>query len=102
MAPSTHTRSDLDEFGGVSNRHSECADCHNSHKARSTDSTQSADGWDASGRLDGVSGVSVVNGAAGTAPTYTFLSGVTNPATSVYPVTREYQLCFKCHSGFTK
>ncbi|HEY5247939.1 MAG TPA: cytochrome c3 family protein, partial [Dermatophilaceae bacterium] len=30
MAPSTHTRSELDEFGGLSNRHSECADCHNS------------------------------------------------------------------------
>ena len=95
MAPSTHTRSDLDEFGGVSNRHSECADCHNSHKARSTDSTQSADGWDASGRLAGVSGVSVVNGAAGAAPTYTFLDGVNKP------ITTEYQLCFKCHSGFT-
>jgi len=108
----THTRSELDEFGGVSNRHSECADCHNSHKANAnTDSTQIWDesktpalstGWSASGRLDGVSGVSVVNGAAGTAPTYKFLSGVPDFATGDYPVTREYQLCFKCHSGFTK
>ncbi|MEP7191888.1 MAG: cytochrome c3 family protein [Actinomycetota bacterium] len=96
MAPSTHTRSELDEFGGVSNRHSECADCHNSHKARATpDSAQTADGWDASGRLAGVSGVSVANGAAGAAPTYTFLNGITNV------ITREYQLCFKCHSGST-
>ena len=101
-----HTRSELDEFGGVSNRHSECADCHNSHKANAkTDSTQIWDdtqtpplstGWSASGQLDGVSGVSVVNGAAGEAPTtYKFLNGVTDI------VTREYQLCFKCHSGFT-
>ena len=96
-----HTRSELDEFGGVSNRHSECADCHNSHKAGTTDSTQSADGtgWDASGRLAGVSGVSVVNGTvADSVPApadYTFLDGV------IKPVTREYQLCFKCHSGFT-
>ena len=97
LAPSTHTRSELDEFGGVSNRHTECADCHNSHKARATpDSAQTADGWDASGRLAGVSGVSVVNGAAGTAPTYTFLNGI---APTV--ITREYQLCFKCHSGST-
>ena len=96
MAPSTHTRSELDEFGGVSNRHSECADCHNSHKARATpNSVQTATGWDASGRLAGVSGVSVVNGAAGAAPTYTFLNGITDV------MTREYQLCFKCHSGST-
>jgi predicted CXXCH cytochrome family protein len=104
LAPSTHTQSALDEFGGVSNRHSECADCHNSHKAKATpDSTQVStvtvpvlsDGWDASGRLAGVSGISVLNGAAGTAPTYTFLNGITNL------ITREYQLCFKCHSGST-
>jgi predicted CXXCH cytochrome family protein len=92
----THTQSRLDEFGGVSNRHSECADCHNSHRAGTTDSTQTTDGWDVSGALTGVSGVSVVNGGAGTAPTYKFLDGVINP------VTREYQLCFKCHSGATK
>ncbi len=99
--PVKHSRSELNEFGGVANRHSECADCHNSHKAGSSDSTQIADGtgWDASGRLAGVSGVSVVNGAVADsvpAPTdYTFLDGVTKP------ITREYQLCFKCHSGFT-
>jgi len=96
-----HTRSGLDEFGGLSNRHSQCADCHNSHKAGGTDSTPTADGWDASGRLAGVSGVSVVNGAAGSAPTYTLLSGVDTDLDPTNKVTREYQLCFKCHSGFT-
>jgi len=98
LAASTHTNSGQDEFGGVSNRHSQCADCHNSHKAKTTDGAQALDGtgWEASGRQAGVSGVSVVNGAADTAPTYTFLDGVTKP------VTLEYQLCFKCHSGFTK
>jgi predicted CXXCH cytochrome family protein len=107
LAASTHTRSDLDEFGGVRNRHSECADCHNSHKAGTNDGTQTTGGWDASGRLAGISGVSVVNGAPGSAPTYTFLSGVNDPvndddpATNVNPITLEYQLCFKCHSGFT-
>jgi len=105
--PVKHIRSELDEFGGVTNRHSECADCHNSHKAGTTDSIQTATGWTASGRLAGVSGVSVANGAAGTAPTYTFLSGVTDtaneedPVTNTNPITLEYQLCFKCHSGFT-
>jgi hypothetical protein len=36
-----------------------------------------------------------VNGAAGAAPTYTFLNGITQV------MTREYELCFKCHSGST-
>ena len=104
-ASTKHTQSQLDEFGGLSNRHSECADCHNSHRAGVADSTQTTTGWDVPipspsatpppGRLTGVSGVSVVNGAAGSAPTYTFLNGVTDV------VTREYQLCFKCHSGST-
>jgi len=102
-----HSRSGLDEFGAKSNRHSECADCHNSHKAGTADTTQSAAGWTASGRLAGVSGVSVFNGATGSAPKYTFLSGVSDvvndedPVTDINPITLEYQLCFKCHSGFT-
>jgi predicted CXXCH cytochrome family protein len=101
VAPTTspkHTQSQLNEFGGLSNRHSECSDCHNSHRVGTTDSTQTANGWDASaaGPLAGVSGVSVVNSpTAGAAPAYTFLDGVDSP------VTREYELCFKCHSGFT-
>jgi len=110
LASSNHTQSGLDEFGAVSNRHSSCADCHNAHKATisAADSTQTPTGWSASGRLAGVSGVSVANGAAGTAPSYTFLSGVADaavedgaPITNVNPITLEYQLCFKCHSGFT-
>jgi len=87
------------EFRGTLNRHSECSDCHNPHKATGTDSAQTPNpstGWTASGRLSGVSGVSVVNGAAGAPPTtYNFLDGKTDL------VTREYQLCFKCHSSFT-
>ena len=58
------TESKLNEFGGVSNRHSECSDCHNPHQATevaSADSTQTSTGWDATRRLAGVSGVSVVN-----------------------------------------
>lgn len=92
---SVHTRSDFNEFGGVSNRHSECGDCHNSHNARSIASSTSTTGWSTSGRMASLSGVSVVNGAAGTVPTYTFLNGI-NTGT-----TKEYQICFKCHSGFT-
>jgi predicted CXXCH cytochrome family protein len=91
----THTLASEQEFAGVSNRHSTCTDCHNPHQAKGTDSTQTASGWTPSGRLSGVSGVAVTNGAAGTAPSYTFLNG------TGAPVTQEYQLCLKCHSGYT-
>ncbi|MEO8108144.1 MAG: cytochrome c3 family protein [Actinomycetes bacterium] len=104
IAPSKHTLAQLDEFGGASKRHSECADCHNSHQATVSagrGSVETATGWDASGRLAGVSGVSVVNGAAGASPAYTFLSGADTDVVPANLVTREYQLCFKCHSGFT-
>jgi predicted CXXCH cytochrome family protein len=84
-------------------RQSDCADCHNSHRSKATpEGAQVGDGvntpplstgWGISGPLTGVSGVSVVNGAAGEAPTYENLDGIDKP------VTREYQLCFKCHSG---
>lgn len=97
IVTTSHTSAGLNEFGGVSNRHSECGDCHNAHSANGANGTTTTTGSTASGRLADVSGVSVVNGAAGTAPTYTFLDGKT-PGTSI---TREYQLCFKCHSGFT-
>ena len=103
LAPATNTISSLNEFGGVMNRTSQCSNCHNPHEASTSDSTEMKDpttgaaiGWTAPGQLAGDSGVSVVNGAAGSTPTYTFLDGVTSP------VTLEYQLCFKCHSGFTK
>jgi predicted CXXCH cytochrome family protein len=103
LVPSTNTESALNEFGGVSNRKSQCSNCHNPHEATTGDSTQKTDpttnkavGWTAPGQLAGVSGVSVVNGAADVAPTYAYLDGAASP------ITLEYQLCFKCHSGFTK
>jgi predicted CXXCH cytochrome family protein len=95
-APITHTLSSDNEFGGILNRHAECADCHNSHNATTTPSAQFTDGWSVSGRQAAISGVSVVNGAAGAAPTYTFLSGTVGSQPD-----REYQICFKCHSGYT-
>ncbi len=92
---SGHTEASADEFGGRLNRHSECGDCHNAHRATPRPGVTDPAGWGASGALNGISGVSVVNGAAGTAPSYTFLNGTDTP------VTLEYQLCLKCHSGFT-
>jgi predicted CXXCH cytochrome family protein len=95
LTASNHTSSSVEEFAGVQNRHSECGDCHNAHQAKGSATTQTAQGWTASGRLTGISGVGVTNGAAGTFPAYTFLDG------TALPVTLEYQLCFKCHSGYT-
>lgn len=90
----SHTQAkDPADLLGVLNRHSECVDCHNPHKVNATNSTQTTTGWTASGRLAGISGVSVSN--TPTVITPTFVDGET------VPVTREYQLCFKCHSGFT-
>ncbi len=94
--PTNHSLSSVDEFGGRLERHSECADCHNSHNSTATDATQTVTGWTVSGREAGISGVSVTNGEAATAPAYAFLDGTV----SAKP-THEYELCFKCHSGFT-
>ncbi len=96
LAPSSHVSATADEFGGISNRHSECGDCHNSHNATSTLSTQTSTGWTVSGREAAISGVAVTNGAAGAAPAYKLLTG----AVGSQP-TREYEVCFKCHSGWT-
>ncbi len=90
--PSDHSSAQENEFGGVLNRHTACADCHQPHLADDSRPVNSVAGWTASGAIAGASGVSVENGAAGTAPTYTL------ETTSSF----EYQLCYKCHSGFTQ
>lgn len=95
LTASSHTLASAEELRGVLDRHSECADCHNPHQAATSDATETAQGWTASGRLAGVSGVAVTNGAAGDQPSYTFLDGTASP------VSFEYQLCLKCHSGYT-
>jgi predicted CXXCH cytochrome family protein len=56
-------------------RHVECADCHNPHAAKST----AALAPNASGALAGVKGVNAAGGV-------------------ISPVSREYELCFRCHA----
>jgi len=85
----------VNEFQNTLNRHAECTDCHNPHDATTAASTQTSAGWTVSGRTHAAAGVSVVNGAAGATPTYTLLGA------KATPMTLEYQLCFKCHSGYT-
>ncbi len=94
--PTVHILASSDEFGGVTNRHTECSDCHDPHEGSMVLSTSSPDGtpWTPAGPNTGTSGLAVTNGSGTQA--YTFLDGTKQP------ITAEYQLCLKCHSGYTK
>jgi predicted CXXCH cytochrome family protein len=86
----------------VTNRHSQCTDCHNPHFADATKlsaptptgSIVANAGWTASTLINGASGVSVNNALP--APDKYALLGAPGDRTQL-----EYQLCFKCHSGYT-
>ncbi len=81
----------------MSNRHSECADCHNPHTA--TDARERhrrPRGWTAPGRLDTRVWRLGDERRRERAPRPTRSSTAANGK-----VTLEYQLCLKCHSGWT-
>ena len=82
---SSHTSGQIDEFAGVLNRHSACGDCHNPHKSSAAAPTESGSGWTASGALTGASGVAA-----------------SAPLVWKNPIGYEYELCLKCHSGYTR
>ncbi len=77
-----HVSAKTSEFAGVLNRHSACADCHNPHTLNAGLPAHTGSGWTASGALAGISGVS-------------------NTLAWTNPITYEYELCYKCHSGYT-
>ena len=77
------------------NRHVECSDCHNAH-ALSGDSAPLRPPT-ASNRNSWVGRVRVNNGGPGTVPNYEYLLA----ADRSIPV-REYEICFKCHSSWTR
>jgi predicted CXXCH cytochrome family protein len=71
------------------NRHAECADCHNPHVA--TNGTHNLGSNSRGNAIKGVWGVEVsYGGTAWTSPTFT----------KVQSITKEYELCFKCHSSW--
>lgn len=79
-------------FSGA-NRHVECVDCHNPHEGIAGEHTVGSN--NIGGPLLGSWGVEPVNGAAWTIPTaYSSVDFVSTSSS------REYQLCFKCHSYF--
>ncbi len=73
-------------------RHVECVDCHNPHAARRDPTPAAAP--EATGALRGVARVRVSNGPAGTVPRFSW-AGPEDAAG-----TREYEVCFRCHSSF--
>ncbi len=77
----------------VNHRHVTCSDCHNAHQVIRDPAPSSSD---RTNRLAGVSRVQVVNGGAGVVPTYRFVAAA-DPGDE-----HEYEICFKCHSSWTK
>ncbi|MBA4370850.1 MAG: hypothetical protein C0418_04650, partial [Coriobacteriaceae bacterium] len=92
-----HRPSSEDETRGyiTRNKHIECADCHDVHEAQA--SRHSTGTNLVSGALRGVSGARVTTSASNwTSPTAA--TGYSLIQTATY----EYQICFKCHSGFNQ
>ncbi len=86
-SPTDETRAYLS-----ANRHVECADCHDVHAAQATRHSRGTNA--VSGALQGVQGAE---------PTLA-TGNWTSPTgyTTVDPATKEYQICFRCHSGFNQ
>jgi predicted CXXCH cytochrome family protein len=76
-------------------RHVSCSDCHNVHAIRGDSSETAAP--KAYESNNGVSRVRVQNGGPGSVPAYQFLSALD----TAIPVL-EYEICFKCHSSWTR
>jgi predicted CXXCH cytochrome family protein len=92
QAATKHTLAKNSEFVGRLNRHAACADCHDGHSSSSGLSVQTTSGWTLPPATAGkTSGVIVSNGDALTPPRFTLTKSPD----------REYQLCFKCHTGYT-
>jgi predicted CXXCH cytochrome family protein len=91
-----HEGSDPTKYAALpgTNRHAVCSDCHNVHRATKDRTVPAAP--EASGLLAGVSRIEVANGPAGTAPRFTWRSA-DDPG-----IAREYEICFKCHSSWTR
>jgi hypothetical protein len=103
------TNSDLKESQALLNtRHVECTDCHNPHRVI-RNSRADGTGSSTSGTHEHTSSAMHTNTASGVlkgmwgvdSPTVASLSWGTNPTYSVVDrVTKEYQVCLKCHSSY--
>jgi predicted CXXCH cytochrome family protein len=77
------------------NRHVVCSDCHNAHAVTGDAAPPYAPA--ASGRNAMVSRIRVTNSGPGTVPRYEYLS-----ASDTSTPLLEYQICYKCHSSWTR
>lgn len=75
-------------------RHAECWDCHNPHRAKT--GTRAAPGNGIGNSLLGAWGVEPAYGAGAWLAATAFVRQVFNDTTN----SKEYQLCFKCHSYY--
>lgn len=93
---------DFDNF--TTSPHVECTDCHNSHVARKGNHKDGNRYQTASGNLianDSGTGASPLEGVYGAAQAYGGANWSTPAQTSytLQTATKEYEICFKCHSG---
>ena len=116
----TETRASLGHAGNLVNRHAECTDCHNPHRLM-RNRLFNGTGDDVAGTHDHGAGhgniaSGVLRGTFGVEPVYTSASfqelpsfyevkqgdGGLGASTEVNAghVTREYQICMKCHSDY--
>ncbi len=99
LYPGLHKPSITDETLAYisTNKHVSCNDCHDPHAARfGLHSTAGATRTTQATTL-----AKVLRGATGTVPTYgagNWTAGTRSYA-ALAPATKEYQICFKCHSG---
>ena len=84
--------------------HVECGDCHNSHVARKGNHTAGSRYQTVNGNLidNSGSGPSPLEGVSGAAQAYGGATNWSAPSQASYTLqtaTKEYEICFKCHSG---
>lgn len=97
ISENTTTNMTPGNYADGASRHAECADCHNPHAAGTTVHTAGTNAVTSSSPLYMVSGVEPA-----------FPAGTNMPVPSGYTeipastgISKEYQLCFKCHSDWT-
>jgi len=97
VSESTTTNMDPADYADGVTRHAECVDCHNPHAAGSTVHTLGTNAVGATSPLYKVSGVESPSTTAWGTPNFSDNDEI--PTST--GITKEYQLCYKCHSNWT-
>lgn len=87
-----HTATGNTAFQGT-NRHVECSDCHNPHEIGDTDTKHTLN-------TNLTAGSDQLQGVWGIEPTTDVKWAVPTNFSQIDPATKEYQICFKCHSYY--